>query len=58
MDNSLVISLLPGVVESAAVMTESSSLVSCWHLQAWQRERENEQSSEVRKEKGRKREIT
>lgn len=41
-----VVSLLPGLVESSSVMTDSSSLVSCCRcFQAWQRE--NEESSEV-----------
>lgn len=43
MDDRPGIGLLPGVVESSAVMTDSSSLVSCWRrLQALQKETETQ----------------
>ncbi len=52
MDYSQVFSLLPGLVESSTVMTDSSSLVSCWcRLQAWQRENEEKGKGERKRKK-------
>lgn len=47
-----VISCLPGLVESTTVMTDSSSLVSCWHrFQAWQREKTSKAVKSTKRQK-------